>query len=94
MITKEQVIDAMTTNETFWFRDGYPYDHFRDLLLPQLMGGNNKMFGPVRVWSAACSSAATDRSRVLRPDAGSPAVRRRGRGAYRASRPVRARCSK
>lgn len=53
---KEQVIDAMTTNETFWFRDIYPYDHLKTNLLPQLMGGNNKMFGPVRVWSAACSS--------------------------------------
>ncbi|HTF97644.1 MAG TPA: protein-glutamate O-methyltransferase CheR, partial [Cellvibrio sp.] len=24
--------------------------------LPQLMGGNNRMFGPIRIWSAACSS--------------------------------------
>ncbi len=53
---KEQVIDAMTTNETFWFRDIYPYDHLKNNLFPQLMGGNNKMFGPIRIWSAACSS--------------------------------------
>lgn len=53
---KEQVIDAMTTNETFWFRDIYPYEHLKDTLFPQLMSGNNKMFGPVRIWSAACSS--------------------------------------
>lgn len=53
---KEQVIDAMTTNETFWFRDIYPYDHLKNTLFPQLMGGNNKMYGPVRIWSAACSS--------------------------------------
>ncbi len=53
---KDQVIDSMTTNETFWFRDNYPYDHLRSTLLPQLMGGNNRMFGPVRIWSAACSS--------------------------------------
>lgn len=53
---KDQVIDSMTTNETFWFRDNYPYDHLRSALLPQLMGGNNRMFGPVRIWSAACSS--------------------------------------
>lgn len=53
---KEQVIDAMTTNETFWFRDIYPYDHLKNNLFPQLMGGNNKMFGPLRIWSAACSS--------------------------------------
>lgn len=53
---KEQVIDAMTTNETFWFRDVYPYDHLKNNLFAQLMSGNNKMFGPVRIWSAACSS--------------------------------------
>jgi chemotaxis protein methyltransferase CheR len=53
---KEQVIDAMTTNETFWFRDVYPYDHLKNNLFSQLMSGNNKMFGPVRIWSAACSS--------------------------------------
>ena len=52
---KEQVIDAMTTNETFWFRDIYPYDHLKNSLFPQLMG-NNKLFGPLRIWSAACSS--------------------------------------
>src|SRR5688572_30087594 len=27
---KEQVIDSMTTNETFWFRDNYPYDHLKN----------------------------------------------------------------
>ncbi len=53
---KDQVIDSMTTNETFWFCDVYPYDHLKNVLLPQLMAGNNRMFGPVRIWSAACSS--------------------------------------
>ena len=53
---KDQVIDSMTTNETFWFRDNYPYDHLKNTLLPQLMAPNNRMFGPVRIWSAACSS--------------------------------------
>lgn len=53
---KDQVIDSMTTNETFWFRDIYPYDHFKNTLLPQLMAPTNRMFGPVRIWSAACSS--------------------------------------
>ena len=53
---KEQVIDSMTTNETFWFRDNYPYDHLKESVFPQLMTPNNRMFGPVRIWSAACSS--------------------------------------
>lgn len=53
---KEEVVDAMTTNETFWFRDIYPYDHLKNNLFPQLIGPNNKAFGPLRIWSAACSS--------------------------------------
>jgi chemotaxis protein methyltransferase CheR len=48
------VIDAMTTNETFWFRDIYPYEHLKNNLLPQLMGTRHP--GSVRIWSAACSS--------------------------------------
>ena len=51
---RQQVIDAMTTNETFWFRDIYPYEHFKSKLLPEIMG--KKDLGSIRIWSAACSS--------------------------------------
>lgn len=50
---KDAVVDAMTTNETLWFRDTYPFDVFRDQLLPELQHERN---GPLKVWSAACSS--------------------------------------
>ncbi|WP_111643295.1 CheR family methyltransferase [Marinimicrobium alkaliphilum] len=53
---RDQVIDAMTTNETFWFRDTYPFEHLRNKLLPELMSGERRNDGPVRIWSAACSS--------------------------------------
>lgn len=53
---REQVIDSMTTNETFWFRDTYPYDHLKNVHFPHLLSANNKSMGPVRIWSAACSS--------------------------------------
>ncbi len=53
---REQVIDSMTTNETFWFRDTYPYDHLKNVHFPQLLSANNRSMGPVRIWSAACSS--------------------------------------
>lgn len=53
---RDQVIDAMTTNETFWFRDIYPYEHLRVQLFPQLFTSANRTAGPVRIWSAACSS--------------------------------------
>ncbi|CAI4155619.1 CheR family methyltransferase [Alteromonas macleodii] len=48
----QNVIDAMTTNETLWFRDNYPFDLLVKELLPTLSAKNQKL----RVWSAACSS--------------------------------------
>lgn len=53
---RDQVIDAMTTNETFWFRDVYPFDQLFKHLLPSLMSPDKRMFGSVRIWCAACSS--------------------------------------
>ncbi|MDO8271168.1 MAG: protein-glutamate O-methyltransferase CheR [Gammaproteobacteria bacterium] len=51
---KESVINAMTTNETFWFRDALPFDALRDVILPQLLADG--VPEPLRLWSAACSS--------------------------------------
>ncbi|TFH72478.1 protein-glutamate O-methyltransferase CheR [Gammaproteobacteria bacterium LSUCC0112] len=51
---KEKVIDAMTTNETFWFRDSAPFDALRDVLLPRLILQEKRP--SIRIWSAACSS--------------------------------------
>ncbi len=50
---REAVVDAMTTNETLWFRDVHPINILRDRLLPELQRAGS---GPVRIWSAACSS--------------------------------------
>ena len=50
---KEAVIDAMTTNETLWFRDNHPFNIFKTRLLPE---AQKSAVGKVRVWSAACSS--------------------------------------
>ncbi len=51
---RQQVIDAMTTNETFWFRDSYPYEYLSSVLLPKWMAETDRK--PLRIWSAACSS--------------------------------------
>ena len=50
---RETIIEAMTTNETLWFRDGYPFDVLKQNLLPELA---KKRQRSVRIWSAACSS--------------------------------------
>ncbi len=52
-ILKEAVVDAMTTNETLWFRDTHPFDIFKNKLLPEIQKSRP---GTLRVWSAACSS--------------------------------------
>ncbi|WP_185977068.1 MULTISPECIES: CheR family methyltransferase [Shewanella] len=46
------VIDAMTTNETLWFRDRYPFELLSSVLLPEYA----KLGRPLKIWSAACSS--------------------------------------
>lgn len=51
---RELVVDAMTTNETFWFRDNYPYDALSKTIFPEL--SKAREHGSVRIWSAACSS--------------------------------------
>ena len=47
-----EIIDAMTTNETSWFRDQYPFEYLHDELLANLKG--KRMTTP-KIWSAACS---------------------------------------
>jgi chemotaxis protein methyltransferase CheR len=49
----DQVVDAMTTNETLWFRDNHPYDLLRTKLFPEFM---NSSSARMNVWSAACST--------------------------------------
>lgn len=51
---RQQVIDVMTTNETFWFRDVYPYEYLKSTILPDL--SKSQANGRFRIWSAACSS--------------------------------------
>ncbi len=45
-------VDAMTTNETLWFRDGYPFTVLADKLLPEMAAKKR----PIKIWSAASSS--------------------------------------
>jgi chemotaxis protein methyltransferase CheR len=51
---RTQVIDAMTTNETLWFRDNHPFRILEEKLLPEFFGQKNAR--PLRIWSSACST--------------------------------------
>ena len=50
---RQRIMDAMTTNETSWFRDVYPFDILKEKLLPEI---SKKQPRQVRIWSAACST--------------------------------------
>ena len=49
------VIEAMTTNETFFFRDRTPFDNFRNVMLPRLMEARAAR-RRIRIWCTACST--------------------------------------
>jgi chemotaxis protein methyltransferase CheR len=49
------VIEAMTTNETSFFRDSHPFEALRKLILPELIKGRSAD-RRLSIWCAACSS--------------------------------------
>ena len=51
----QQVVEAMTTNETYFFRDPNQYDAIRTVLLPRLKSERNDT-KKLRFWSAASST--------------------------------------
>lgn len=54
---RDRIIDAMTTNETYWFRDVEPYAIFKDVLLPKFAKEIALGKRPaIKIWSAACST--------------------------------------
>ncbi|MGB9577838.1 MAG: CheR family methyltransferase [Halothiobacillaceae bacterium] len=50
---RPRIIESMTTHETLWFRDRFPFDFFRDHILKEHAQSND---GPLTVWSAACAT--------------------------------------
>lgn len=52
---KREVIDALMTHETLFFRDTKPFEQFSDIILPYLMKAREST-KKIRIWSAGCSS--------------------------------------
>jgi chemotaxis protein methyltransferase CheR len=60
-VLKRKVINAITTNETSFFRDTSPFDLLQNKILPDLIDARkrstpNGTVIPIRIWSAACST--------------------------------------
>jgi chemotaxis protein methyltransferase CheR len=50
-----EVVEAMTTNETFFFRDKIPFDHLRETILPEILKTRASRRS-LRIWCAASST--------------------------------------
>ncbi len=52
---QQQVVEAMTTNETSFFRDNHPFAALRSTIIPELL--KTRAAGrSINIWSAACST--------------------------------------
>ncbi len=50
------ITEAMTTNESSFFRDSKPFEQFRTVVMPKLMASPRSGQRRLRIWSAAASS--------------------------------------
>lgn len=67
-----EIIEAMTTNETFFFRDTKPFDLFKNVIMPHMAEARTSQ-RKFRVWSAASSSGQEPYSiAMLLKEAGMP----------------------
>jgi chemotaxis protein methyltransferase CheR len=92
------LIDAMTTHETSFFRDGPFWRAFQELVLPRLGVLDPAASRPMRIWSAACSTgqeayslamlldeqfpALAERTQILATDVSEGVVEAAGRGVF------------
>jgi chemotaxis protein methyltransferase CheR len=60
-VLEKKITDAITTNETLFFRDGGPFELLQHKILPDLIdarsnNSSNPLKPSIRIWSAACST--------------------------------------
>jgi len=50
-----QIVDSLTTNETYFFRDQHPFEAIKNHILPELIQ-KREASKQIKIWSAACST--------------------------------------
>jgi chemotaxis protein methyltransferase CheR len=50
-----EVVEAMTTNESFFFRDKIPFEYFRSIIMPALLAARARE-KRIRIWCTACAT--------------------------------------
>jgi chemotaxis protein methyltransferase CheR len=57
---EKEIVSAITTNETLFFRDNSPFEVFKHKIIPDIVDARSKTYPgraiPIRIWSAACST--------------------------------------
>ena len=56
---EKEIISAITTNETLFFRDASPFEVFKHKIIPDLVDARSKRVArrvPICIWSAVCST--------------------------------------
>ena len=92
-----EAIDVMTTNETLFFRDGYPFEALKSHIFPEI-NQTQGVTAPIKIWSAASSkgqeaysiamaacesmSNARQRVRIIGTDLSAEAVAFAQKGVY------------
>jgi chemotaxis protein methyltransferase CheR len=66
-----RVVEAMTTNETFFFRDKTPYENFRFTVMPALLSAR-EVVRTIRIWCAAASTGQEPYSLAMALKEGQP----------------------
>jgi chemotaxis protein methyltransferase CheR len=63
---RNKIVDAMTTNETLWFRDQKPWQILEDVIIPKFISDlKSKKKSRINIWSSACSTGQEPYSLVF-----------------------------